>query len=1037
MKVKHLAFAVAVALGASNMAIAQETTSSIRGNIVTQSGDVAPNTNVEILHVPSGTKSVAITNASGAFSSSGLRVGGPYTITITGSQGAKTYENIFISLGETLRLNAQLEQVERIAVSGSRIIGSNNAGSSSYFGEDDISNSPTFNRDLKEVARMNPYANILPGANAELSIAGSNPKYNSTTIDGVGVNDDFGLNSNGYPTQRSPISIDAIEQISVDVAPFDAAEGNFSGGRINAVTKSGTNKFSGSLTYEKMSDSWAGKSKNPANGQESDLDFKRDTYSLTLGGPLIKDTLFFFGAYEKTTEPAQVTAGPKGSGVINEAKITEAELARVKAIAQSRYGIADIGSWGNSPEIEDESILVKIDWNINDAHRAAFTYNSSEGSSVRNQTTSGGGVLNLDTHWYTYTQKMDLYRAALFSDWTPDLSSEAYVNIKSVDSISGNKTEEYGEIVIRSLLNFGPDEARHANELSTDELKLGVKFNYLIGDHNLKFGGEYASLDVYNAFVRRALGVWTFANIDAFEAGTATSLVYDNSYTNVARDAAAEFTFGSANLYIQDQWYFNDDIEIGLGLRYERFFVSDKPALNDKFVGRYGFSNQENLDGLSILMPRVNIKWTATEDLTLNAGFGRFSGGKPNVYISNSFSNDGTTLVSYDAAVAGKSHLTNVTSLTVPQNVKNAMFPGDGFTNVIDPNYEIPSDWIARVGADYLFSIPSVVDDVNFSAEIMKKWMIDNNRWVDISRCKSGETSVGVNIYQPCDPTAKENHYDLMLTNEKSSGDAVIFTTSLNKNWDNGFSAYASYTYQDINEGTPGTSSTADSNYQYNVVIDRNETLIGRADYEIQHSLKLVLGYTHQFFEGYDSKFNLFFQRRSGTHYSHTFGLFEDRGFGDNSKYFKSSAYLVYVPTGVDDPNISPDGIQYDEIMSYMNQVGLGKYAGGFAPKGVGETPWTNTLDFQFQQELPGFAEGHRGTFYFTISNLLNLIDSSKGSVRRMGFTTNSIVDFGGIDSEGRYIYEAPFSAPVTANWDQYEPEQSTWRIKLGVSYKF
>ncbi|MCD1598508.1 TonB-dependent receptor [Rheinheimera aquimaris] len=1037
MKIKSLALAITLAVGASNVALAQETSSAIRGNVVTASGQVAANATVDILHVPSGTRSTATTNDSGAFSSSGLRVGGPYTITITGASGAKTYQNIFISLGETLRLNAQLEQVERIAVTGARIIGSNNSGSSSFFGEDDISNAPTFNRDLKEVARMNPYANILPGSNAELSIAGSNPKYNSTTIDGVGVNDDFGLNSNGYPTQRSPISIDAIEQISVDVAPFDAAEGNFSGGRINAVTKSGTNEFHGSLTYEKMSDSWAGKSKNPKTGVETDLDFERDTYSLTLGGPLIKDTLFFFGSYEKTTEPAQVTAGPAGSGAINEAKITEAELERVRSIARTRYGIEDIGSWGSSPEIEDESILVKIDWNINSDHRAAFTYNSSEGSSVRNQTTGSNGVLNLDTHWYTYTQKMDLYRATLFSDWTPDLSSEAYVNLKSVDSISGNKTEEYGEIAIRSLLNFGPDEARHANALSTEELKFGLKFNYLVGDHNLKFGGEYSSLDVYNAFVRRALGVWNFNSIDDFEAGKANQFTYDNAYTNNARDAAAEFTMGSANLYVQDQWYFSDDIEIGMGLRYERLFVSDKPALNDIFVGRYGFSNQENLDGLSILMPRVNIKWTATDDLTLNAGFGRFSGGKPNVYISNSFSNDGTTLVSYDKSVAGTSHLTDVTSLTVPQNVKDAMFPGDGFTNFIDPNYKIPSDWIARVSADYLFSVPNVVEDVNFSAEVMKKWMVDNNRWVDISRCKKGETSLGVNIYEPCDPTAKENHYDLMLTNEDSSGDALVFTTSLNKNWDNGFSAYASYTYQDINEGTPGTSSTADSNYQYNVVVDRNQTLIGRADYEIEHSLKIVLGYSHEFFAGYDSKFNLFFQRRSGTHFSRTFGLYQDGDFGDNSKFYGSSAYLVYVPTGADDPNISPEGIQYEEIMSYMNQVGLGKYAGGFAPKGVGETPWITSLDFQFQQETPGFVEGHKGVFYFTISNLLNLIDSSKGSVRRMQFTTNSIVDFGGLDSEGRYIYEKPFSTPTYSNWDQYEPEQSTWRIKLGVSYKF
>tara|TARA_R110002126_G_scaffold16136_1_gene64961 strand:- start:6119 stop:9232 length:3114 start_codon:yes stop_codon:yes gene_type:complete len=1037
MKIKHLALAVALSLGASHLVMAQETTSSIRGNVVTQSGQVANDAKVEILHVPSGTRSVASTNESGAFSSTGLRVGGPYTITISSANGVRSYENIFISLGETFRLNAQLETVERISVSGSRIAGTANAGSSSFFNEDDISNSPTFNRDLKEVARMNPYANILPGANAELSIAGSNPKYNSTTIDGVGVNDDFGLNSNGYPTQRSPISIDAIEQISVDVAPFDAAEGNFSGGRINAVTKSGTNEFKGSFAYEKMSDDWAGRPRTPGTRTSNGLDFERETYSFTLGGPLIKDKLFFFGSFENTTEPAQPTAGPNDSDAVNKARITNAQLTEIRNIASSRYGINDIGEWDAAPEIEDESILLKLDWNINDEHRAAFTYNSSEGSSVRNQTTGSNGVLNLDTHWYTYTQNMDLYRASLFSDWTLDLSSEIYVNLKSVDSISGNKTNEYGEITIRGLLNFGPDEARHANELSTEELKFGIKFNYLFGDHQIKFGGEYASLDVYNAFVRRSLGVWSFDSIEEFAAGNATNLVYQNAFTNNASDAAAEFTMGSGNLYVHDNWYFSDDIEIAMGVRYERLFVSDEPALNENFVRRYDFSNQENLDGLSIVMPRFNIKWTASDDLTVNAGFGRFSGGKPNVFISNSFSNDGTTLVNFDPAVAGDSHLTDVTSLTVPQNVQDAMFPGDGFTNVIDPNYKIPSDWIARVSADYRFSVPSVVEDVNFSAEVMRKWMTDNNQWVDISRCKSGETSLGVNIYEPCDPTAKENHYDLMLTNEDKSGNAWIFTTTLQKNWDNGFNAFASYTYQDIEEGNPGTSSTADSNYQFNVVVDRNQPLIGTANYAIEHSLKLVLGYTHQFVEGYDSKFNLFFQRRSGTNFSYTYGLFNDRDFGDNSSFFRSAAYLVYVPTGADDPNISPDGIQYDEIMSYLNQVGLGKYAGGFAPKGVATSPWITTMDFSFQQDIPGFMEGHKGTLYFTISNLLNLLDSSKGDVRTIRFTTNPIVDFGGLDDEGRYIYETPFNEPTLTNWDIFEPEQSTWRIKAGVSYRF
>lgn len=1042
MKIKSLALAITLAVGASNVALAQETSSAIRGNVVTASGQVAANARVDILHVPSGTRSVATTNESGSFSSSGLRVGGPYTITITSAQGTKTYNDLYLSLGESFRLNAQLEseQVERIAVTGTAIAGAANNGSSSYFSADDIANSPTFNRDLKEVARMNPYVNLLPGSDAPLSIGGSNPRYNSISIDGVGVNDDFGLNTNGYPTQRSPISLDAVEQVAVDVAPFDASEGGFSGGRINAVTKSGTNEFHGSLSYEKMSDSWAGTPEHPIDG-DVPLDFERDTYSFALGGPIVKDKLFFFLNYEKSKEPTQVEFGPAGAGAANDSRVTVEQYDRIKEIAQRVYGI-DAGEWNSGADTENENFLLKLDWNINNDHRASFTYNLTEGNNLRNQST-GNSTLQLDTNWYDYTQNMDLYRFSLFSDWSADLSSEIYFNYKDVESISGLKTKEYGDINVRTgtgTLNFGPDFNRHANELKNSDMKIGAKFTYLFGDHQLKFGGEYNKLDVFNIFVRNSLGNWTFNSIEDFENRVATSFSYENAYTNVASDAAADFSLKMTNLYVQDNWYLNDTMELGLGLRYERYIVDDKPTLNQNYVDRYGFSNQENLDGLDILLPRVDFKWLATEDVTLRAGFGRFSGGKPNVWISNSFSNDGYTLVQFDrGSVSPSDYLTNVDVTSIPQSVQDAMFAGDGDTNSVDPNYKMPSDWIARLAVDYRFDIPGLGEDFYWNTEVMRKWMTDNSQWVDISRCVSGQTSAGVNVYEPCDPDAPVGHYDLLLTNEDVDGKAVIWTTSLSKNWDNGLSAYASYTNQNIEEGNPGTSSTATSNYRFNIVRDRNQALVGTADYEVEHSLKLTVGYTKEFFSGYASKFNLFFQRRSGTSFSWVMGMFNDYAFGDQTSSFASaSSYLPYIPTGPNDPNLSPEStISYEELMANFAAVGLDKYAGGFAPKGAGKSPWVSTLDFQFQQEVPGFAEGHKGIIYFTINNLLNMIDSDKGKIQRQEFTNASIVDFAGLDSQGRYKYEPVFGGVDTNNWSLFDAEESTWRIKLGLSYKF
>ena len=1039
-KVSRLSAALALAVGLSTSAMAQDTSSVVRGNVVTASGEVAANARVEIIHIPTGTRSVATTNEAGAFSNSGLRVGGPYLIVIEGENGRKVYEDVYLSLGEPFRINAELEAVdmERIEVSGSAIIGSSNSGSSSYFGEDDIANTPTFNRDLKEVARLNPYVNLLSGSETPMSIGGANPRYNSVSIDGVGVNDDFGLNGNGYPTQRSPISIDAVEQVAVDVAPFDASEGGFSGGRINAVTKSGTNEFHGSLTYERMSDAWAGDPVNPSNDREVPLDYERDTYSLALGGPIVQDKLFFFVNYENAQEPAQIEYGPAGAGAPNDSNVTLEEYERLKQIAQSQYGI-DIGNWDTVRDTENDNLLVKLDWNINYDHRAALTYNRTEGNNLRG-VSSRANSLNLDTNWYNYQQNMDLIRLSLFSDWSADLSSEIYVSHKAVEAISGLVTKDFGDVSVRTesgTINFGPDSNRHDNQLENDNFKIGARFDYLIGDHEIEFGGEYDSVDVYNVFVRNSLGSWSFDSIDDFEAGNASNFFYENAYTNDATDAAANFELGMLNLYVQDNWYLSDTMELGLGVRYETYLVDDKPTLNQNFVDRYGYSNQENLDGKDIILPRVDFKWFATDDMVVRAGLGRFSGGRPNVWISNSFSNDGYTLVQFDRdVVPEEAYLNDQNVAQIPQAVLDSMAAGDGDTNSIDPNYDIPSDWIARVGVDYRFDIPNVGNDFQATAEVTRKWMTDNSQWVDISRCEAGETAAGITIYEPCDPTAPTGHYDLQLTNEDKTGTAWLFTTSLSKAWDNGFNMYAAYTHQDIEEGNPGTSSTATSNYQYNIVRDRNEAIIGTADYQVEHSLKIALGYSKEFFDGYASKFNLFFNRRSGTAFSYTMGLYNDGDFGDQRYFQGGGSYLPYIPTGADDPAFSPESqLSYEEVMAYFSDVGLDKYAGGFAPKGVGRSPWVTSMDFQFQQEVPGFAEGHKGIFYVTINNLLNLIDSSKGEVLRQQYTNQTIVDFAGLDDQGRYMYTDPFYG--YGDWNIFEAEESTWRLKLGVKYTF
>ncbi|QSX35389.1 TonB-dependent receptor [Shewanella avicenniae] len=1038
----RLALALTLAIGASSMAYAADTTSSMRGTISGPDGQPAPNTKITLIHQPSGTVTEVTTNASGAFSASGLRVGGPYQIIIDSDVYQDTVESdIFLQLGQTFRLNEQLQaasNVERITVTGSRIAMTNNSGSSSTFGLDAIENAPSFNRDLKDIIRQNPLASTLGGSDNAMSVAGQNPKFNSISVDGVGLNDDFGLNSNGYPTQRSPVSMDAIEQVSIETNPFDAKYGGFTGARVNAVTKSGTNEFHGGVFYEKTDDSWAGKAKNPNTGAKVDVTgVESETYGFNLGGPLIKDKLFFFVNYEDFSKPETANYGPEGSGAPNETVWTMADYQRVRDFTNQTYGF-DIGDWNASPEVTDKKYMAKIDWNVNNDHRLAFTYNKVKGNQLRN-TTSNEDTLRASTNWYDNIQDMESYSLQWFADWTDSFSTELAVSYKDVATGQIPPSKAIGQVTIYTdadhdhELVFGPDYARQANELQTKTWKVDLSAEYLLGDHKLSAGWNYERLDIFNLYARNALGAWEFDSIADYEAGNASTLYYANAYTGDVNDAAANFVIGTNALYVQDEWALSDSIDLVYGLRYERYFADDKPAFNQTFFDRYGFSNQENLDGLDILLPRLGLTWYATDALTVRAGAGRYSGGKPNVWLSNAFSNDGVTLVSFsDRSMPDDSYLTNVDIRGVPAEVQATLQPGDGEVNPIDPNFKVPSIWRFSLGFDYTFDIPSMGDGYLWHAEAIHAKNKDDNAWRNLNSAPTGEvTSDGRIVYAPLNG----DRYDLMLTNADKSGKSTILTTSLSKEWENGLSMSMSYTHQDVDEGNAGTSSTASSNYGYNYVIDRNEDYVGTSYYEIKHSLKLTLGYSHEFFQGYETKFNAFFERRSGQPFTWAMRR-PGTALGDPSRLTSTAAlYLPYIPTGPDDTTVGyANNFSYEQFMNdYVIPAGLEGYAGGFADKNAGTSPWINTMDVSISQEVPGFMKGHKGQIYLTVQNFLNLLNDDWGQVETNGYSKR-FADFS-VANDGQIIY-SPLSSGLYKD-PTWEDERSTWYLKIGVKYTF
>lgn len=1065
LRLSKLTGAVILALGVSTSAMAADTSSSMRGKITTPSGEAAANVKIKVIHQPTGTVSELTTNESGTFIANGLRVGGPYTVLIdSDTHSDSMVENIYLELGDTYRLQEQLNSLamEKIEVSGYKIV-QQSGGSSSVFGEDTINNMPSFNKDIKDVARLNPLANI--NGSGELTFAGNNPRTNSLTVDGIGQNDDFGLNYGGYPTAQPPVALNAIEQISVDVSPFSASKGNFGGGTINAVTKSGTNEFKFSGFYETSTPDMAGDVDSisevyadgrPVLDEDGHKTFEinkvepiqtEERFGFNVGGPLIKDTLFYFVNYNSWKSELDLDYGFEGSGATNEYDVTEEQLNNFLSVLDNVYGFQD--SLGGDPEDTNESLLVKLSWNISDAHRLDFTYQWQDDQEERNFGTGGDTVL-LASSRYTYATKFNNFSTKLYSDWSDVFSSEIGIAYKDVSSnsltnsnIGSVKVEEYYR---GPAYEFGTDQYRHANESSTENLTLTFDGTYLLDEHELNFGIQYESLNLYNLFAANSLGSWEFDSLAGFanrEVGNFNGTYdfsYANAYTNNAADTAYDATRSQLAIYLEDTFYIGDDLEVNAGIRYERLASDDKPTLNENFLETYGFSNQENLDGVDIILPRVGFKYYATENLTISGGVGRFQGGIPNVWYNNSYQKDGITLVDAPQSVINDYYANNPADITsVPGAIQDSLVKGAGSTNYIDPDFKLPSSIRSQIGFEYDFDSELLGNGFKWQAEIAYHKKENEAIWhntaiVPVGVAADGERLIHESIYSG----DLADNFDIMLTNSSDDGRSVIFSTALAKEWDNGLYISASYAHQDITEASSGSSSQAQSNYQHSVTKNRNQDLAQRGAYEVEHSFKVNISYHTEFFKGYDTKFDLYFERRSGRPYSHTMASYQDGALGDSRDFYSSSAYLAYIPTGADDPNVNWDESQltWGELEALLDRAGISE-RGEILDRNTGTMPWVTTMDISVKQEIPGFAKGHSGEVYFMIDNFANLLNSDWGIEKRLSYQDQSVYDFGGLDDQGRYIIDEAYNGADVRNYTLIDQSASAWQAKIGISYKF
>jgi len=1044
---------IVTALLSFGTASAQNTASSIRVDVSNDDGTAAGGVDVSITHVPTGRSQILTSSNDGVVTARGLAIGGPYEIRVASDEyAADVLQNIYIELDQTELLDLVVRpSIEEVVVTAQAITEEVVVGVGRSFDRATIDATPSISRDFVSTLARDPKILVdnSVARGPAVSMAGQNYRFNSVTIDGVPQNDNFGLSKNASATQRSPISIDAIEAITVNMAPYDVTYGNFIGGNINIVTKSGTNDFTGSAYYYSTDDSNTG---SKSDGVSVSIpDFSEDTYGFTFGGPIIKDKLFFFTSYEKfeTTRPANALPIEQIAGV------TQQDVDDVRQIMQTEYGF-DPGPFAATDDDEDEKMLVKLDWHINDDHRAVATYQTAEGDVIFDDFPT---VAALHSNRYNINEDMEATSLHLFSNWTDTFSTELKFGTKDVTnrqiSVDSSTNEFWITTPGGGTIFAGGDRFRHSNELDNESDVFRIKADWALGDHVLTGGWERESKSVRNRFLPFSRGAFVFSSIANLQSRTLDFLLFGGSNTGVPSDAEANFTLDVDSFYVQDEWTPSSDLVMTFGLRYDSLSNSDSITDNPNFLARRGFENGENLDGKDLLQPRFGFSWDANDRLRIRGGAGLFGGGSPLIILSNSYAGDGIsrTFAGFFAGFFGPPISDSLDAAVAALPSPTAAFDNmqqylgvdpDGQTDAIIPTYNILSTWKYSLGAEYTADLGFLGDEWLLSADVIWSKVEDGYDIFEARRSVIGTAPDGRPIYD----TPSNADY---ITTNTNKGSGTVITLSAAKSFDTKaglFDFNVGYTNQDVDEWRSYNRFVTFETLTFDPSSDVNNPGMSPSRYQVEHRYTANLTWQKELFGQNVTMVGLNYQGRSGRNYSYVFGSNNGPVFGGHlfadfgSEGDTPGTQLFYVPTGVADPIVTGDPGFLADLDEYVDNTGcLKKSRGSIVGRNACTTGWVNIINLRLMQEI----KVGRTSFdiMLDIENLGNLINSDWGRVESYTAPSNvapAIVD---INAAGTQYVLTPTASYVAGDSSTIAPDPeiaalpSVYRIQLGVRFRF